>query len=116
MPRTRVLARVGLFAAIAFAVTMALLPHPPHLIEANDKANHMLAFATLAALAAWSYPVAGLFRIGERLSFLGALIEVLQAIPSLHRDCDILDWIADTAAIGLTLLLVWAVRRVRGLA
>lgn len=116
MPRQRLLARVGLFAAIAFAVAMALLPHPPNLIETNDKAKHMLAFATIAALGAWSYPRAELLRIGERLSFLGALIEVLQAIPSLHRDCDIFDWIADTAAIAVTLIIVWGTRRVRGLA
>ena len=47
-----------------------------------------------------SFLVAYAVRIGERLSFLGALIEVLQAIPELHRDCDIRDWIADTAAIA----------------
>ena len=35
----------------------------------------------------------------ERLSFLGALIEVAQAMPVLHRDCDIRDWAADTLAI-----------------
>lgn len=111
MPRKRVLARMALFGAVAFAVTMALLPHPPNLIESNDKAQHMLAFAVLSALAAWSYPGAELLRIGERLSFLGALIEVCQAIPSLHRDCDIRDWIADTAAIAIILLLVWSARR-----
>ena len=111
MPRKRALARIALFAAIAFAVTMALLPHPPNLIETNDKANHMLAFATIAALAAWSYPEAELLRIGERLSFLGALIEVLQATPALHRDCDIRDCIADTVAVAVILLLVWSFRR-----
>jgi hypothetical protein len=41
------------------------------------------------------------WRIAERLSFFGALIEVSQSIPSLHRDCDIRDWFADTAAILL---------------
>ena len=113
MPRKRVLARAALFAAIAFAVTMALLPHPPELPieEAGDKYQHMFAFSVLAALAAWSYPQASLLRIGERLSFLGALIEVLQAIPALHRDCDIFDWVADTAAITVILLLVASARR-----
>ena len=111
MTATRLLARVGLVAAIVFAVTMALLPHPPGLIEVNDKSQHMLAFATLALLAAYGYPEASLFRIGERLSFLGALIEVAQSVPALHRDCDIWDWVADTAAIAVTLLLVWSARR-----
>ena len=111
MPRKRVLARMTLFACIVLAVTLALLPHPPQLIEVNDKSQHMLAFAVLAALAAFSYPAASLLRIGERLSFLGALIEVMQALPSLHRDCDIRDWIADTVAITVILLLVWSARR-----
>lgn len=111
MTATRLLARVGLVAAIVFAVTMALLPHPPGLIEVNDKSQHMLAFATLALLAAYGYPEASLLRIGERLSFLGALIEVAQSVPALHRDCDIWDWVADTTAIAVILLLVWSARR-----
>ena len=115
MNRTLLL-RLVLVAAVVFAVTMALLPKPPHLPidQFGDKVQHMLAFATIALLAAFSYPTARLFRIGERLSFLGALIEVLQSIPSLHRDCDIHDWIADTLAITVVLLIVWAVRRQRG--
>ncbi|KQN10849.1 hypothetical protein QP178_00655 [Sphingomonas aurantiaca] len=115
MNRTLLL-RLVLVAAVVFAVTMALLPKPPHvpIDEFGDKFEHMLAFATIALLAAFSYPTARLFRIGERLSFLGALIEVLQSIPSLHRDCDIHDWIADTLAITVVLLIVWAVRRQRG--
>ena len=115
MNRTLLL-RLVLVAAVVFAVTMALIPKPPHvpIDQFGDKFEHMLAFATIALLAAFSYPTARLFRIGERLSFLGALIEVLQSIPSLHRDCDIHDWIADTLAITVVLLIVWAVRRQRG--
>ena len=107
--------RVLLALALVFAVTMALLPHPPQMPtdQFGDKFNHMLAFATLSWLAAQAYPAAALSRIGERLSFLGALIEVMQAIPDLHRDCDIRDWIADTLAITVVLLLVAMVRRRR---
>ncbi|RMB37066.1 hypothetical protein C8J47_0646 [Sphingomonas sp. PP-F2F-G114-C0414] len=108
--------RIALVLAIVFAVTMALLPKPPHMPidQFGDKFEHMLAFATMSLLAAFAYPTAKLSRIGERFSFLGALIEVLQSIPSLHRDCDIHDWIADTFAITVVLLIVWAVRRQRG--
>lgn len=115
MNRT-LLTRIALVAAIVFAVTMALLPKPPHLPidQFGDKFGHMLAFATIALLAALSFPTARLFRIGERLSFLGAMIEVLQSIPALHRDCDIHDWIADTLAITVVLLIIWSVRRKRG--
>ncbi len=106
------------WAALAFAVVMALLPEPPHLPTDGfgDKFQHMLAFATLSLLAALAWPRAELLRIGERLSFVGALIEVLQAIPALHRDCDIRDWIADTIAIAVVLLIAAAMRRGRSAA
>lgn len=105
--------RVALAFALVIAITMALLPHPPQVPtdRFGDKFNHMLAFAVLAWLAASAYPAAPLPRIGERLSFLGALIEVMQAIPALHRDCDIRDWIADTFSIAAVLLVIWSVRR-----
>jgi VanZ family protein len=109
--RTIWLLRIALFGAVAFAVTMALLPHPPEVPIESDKAQHMLAFATIALLAALAYPRMRLVRIGERLSFLGALVEVLQSIPSLHRDCDIHDWVADTIAIIVVLVIVATIRR-----
>ena len=115
--RTRIVrhAPVVLFyAALLFAVVMATLPHPPRVPgDPVDKVQHMVAFATLAWLGAAAYPRMPLPRLGERLSFLGALIEVVQSIPALHRDCDILDWVADTLAIVVVLLLVRLVRRVR---
>lgn len=101
------------WAALAFAVTMALLPRPPvtPIDGFGDKFEHMLAFATMTGLAAVAFPRAPLLRIGERLSFLGALIEVCQSIPALGRDCDIRDWIADTLAIAVVLLIAAALRR-----
>ncbi len=105
--------RIALVGAVAFAVTMALLPKPPEMpIDPfGDKFAHMLAFATMALLAALAYPRMRLVRIGERLSFLGALVEVLQSIPALHRDCDIRDWVADTLAIVVVLAVVATIRR-----
>jgi VanZ family protein len=94
-------ARLLFCAALVFAVVMAVLPQPPQLPTdaLGDKFHHVLAFAVLSALAAAGWPQASRWRTIERLSFLGALIEVVQAIPSLHRDCDIRDWVADTVAI-----------------
>jgi hypothetical protein len=40
------------------------------------------------------------------LSAFGGFIEVVQAIPALHRDSDIKDWIADTLACGIVLLFI----------
>ncbi len=98
--RTR-LVQLLFWAALVFAVVMAVLPKPPALPidRFGDKFEHMLAFAVLTALAGIAFPRFPLARIAERLSFLGALIEVVQSIPALHRDCDIRDWIADTVAI-----------------
>lgn len=100
------------WAALAFATTMALLPHPPHLAidSLGDKFEHSLAFSVLALLGATAYPRMPLPRLGERLSFLGALIEVAQSIPALHRDCDVLDWVTDTVAIIVALVVVAVVR------
>ncbi len=117
-PDRFVLAARSIFAlALFFTIVMALLPHPPKLEfdDFGDKFHHILAFVTLSLLACFAFPTARLPRIGERLSFLGALIEVLQSIPALHRDCDIRDWIADTIAIAIVLIIVAQVRRRRRL-
>ena len=91
---------------------MAILPHPPQVPgEPNDKVEHMIAFATLAALGSFAYPRMALLRLLAALSLFGALIEVVQAIPALQRDSDVKDWIADTAAVAVVLGLVWRRRR-----
>lgn len=93
---------------------MAVLPHPPRLpVEPNDKVQHITAFATLALLASFAYPGTRLIKLLVRLSLFGALIEVIQAIPVLNRDSDVLDWVADTVAVAAVLLIVrwWRYRR-----
>jgi hypothetical protein len=66
----------------------------------------MIAFATLGVLGTWAYVAAPLLQLLGGLSLFGALIEVVQAIPALHRDSDVKDWIADTLACGMVLLIV----------
>jgi len=107
------LARLLFWGALLFAVVMAILPRPPHtpIDQFGDKFEHMLAFGTLAALAALGYMQTPLLRIAERLSFLGAMIEVVQSIPALHRDCDIMDWVADTTIILIVLAIAAPIRR-----
>ena len=100
--------RLLFWLALIFAVVMAVLPKPPKLMidSYGDKFEHMLAFSTLAALAGLGFPAALRWRIAERLSFLGAMIEVTQSIPALYRDCDIRDWIADTLAIVVVTIVI----------
>lgn len=99
--RIRRIAVILFWLALVGATTLAIMPQPPRLPtdDLGDKFNHMLAFATMAGLAAVAYRDTPRLRVIERLSFLGAMIEVVQSIPVLHRDCDIRDWIADTLAI-----------------
>ena len=96
---------------------MAVVPHPPQVPgEPNDKVQHIAAFATLALLGSFAYPRTALTRLLVGLSVFGALIEVVQAIPALHRDSDVLDWLADTLAVIVVLLIVrwWRARRTSG--
>ena len=106
-------ARVLFWSAAAFAFVMAVLPHPPRIPgNPNDKLQHISAFAALALLGSFAFPGTALLNLLLRLSFFGALIELVQAIPALHRDSDVLDWVADTAAVALVLVLVrWSRRR-----
>jgi VanZ family protein len=107
--------RLLFWAAALFAFVMAVLPHPPELPgEPSDKIQHAAAFATLGVLGAWAYAGAALLQLLAGLSLFGAFIEVVQAIPALHRDSDIKDWIADTLAAGLVLLLIRWKRLRRG--
>lgn len=100
-------ARFAFISALMFAMVMALLPHPPGVLgNPGDKFQHMAAFGTLTILACAGWPNQPLLRIAERLSFVGAMIEVLQSIPALHRDCDITDWLADTFIILVIVMVV----------
>jgi VanZ family protein len=100
-------ARALFWAAACFAFVMAVLPHPPQVPgEPNDKVQHITAFATLALLGSFAYPRTALLRLLAGLSLFGAFIEVVQAIPMLHRDSDVLDWLADTVAVVVVLLIV----------
>src|SRR4029079_8436962 len=105
-------ARTAFWVTAAFSFVMAVLPHPPDVPgHLNDKIKHIIAFVTLAALASFAYPWTALARLLVYLSLFGAFIEVVQAIPVLHRDSDIKDWVADTAAVAVVLALVWWRRR-----
>ncbi len=106
--------RATFWVAALFALVMALLPHPPELpIEPSDKVQHAIAFITLGLLGGYSYPRLSTLKLIGGLSFYGALIEVLQAIPMLHRDSDPLDWITDTVACTVAVIALrwWRGRR-----
>lgn len=105
------LTRLAFWAALLFSFVMAVLPRPPQLPgDPSDKILHVLAFSVLALLAPLAYRAASLLKIGLLLSAFGALIEIVQTIPSLGRDGDWIDWAADTAAL-MAMLSVVAIAR-----
>jgi VanZ family protein len=99
-----------LAAAVAFLAAIAPAGDAPRLVP-WDKAEHFIVFYVLTGLAAASFPRAPLWLVGVMLSGFGALIEITQAIPFIHRDCDYHDWIADTLAVAAviapTILVRW---------
>lgn len=105
-------ARSLFWIAVLTTVLFAWTPHSPTLIP-NDKLQHLLAFVVLALLTRLSYPAVAWQVTGLALVALGALIEIVQAIPVLHRNCDIYDWYADVAAVVLGLVIATAIRRLQ---
>ena len=103
--------RLVFWLALAVTLVMALLPNPPALpMQAADKVQHIAAFAALTFLAALGFPDRRLGVIFVAMAALGFAIEVLQMIPTLHRDAQASDWLADCAATAATLLLCGVLR------
>lgn len=110
------MARLAFWPALLFALVMAILPKPPELPtdDLGDKFQHMLAFFTLTVLAGTGWPRGSLVRAALWLSLVGVGIEVVQAIPALHRDSDWRDWVADSGAIVVAVVPVLVFRRIAG--
>ncbi|MGQ0589688.1 MAG: hypothetical protein ACT4N8_09185 [Sphingosinicella sp.] len=100
---------------MTFAVVMALLPKPPPFpYEPSDAILHILAFVVLTLLGAAAYPKARLLWLGTALSGVGAAIEFAQMIPTLNRDAQLSDWLADTGAVISMLIVIALIRHLRG--
>ena len=100
-------ARLALWPLLGVTTFMALSPNPPAMPidRMGDKFTHMTAFAVLTLISRIAYPRTSPWRVLERMALFGALIEVFQAIPELHRDCDWRDWVADMVATSVVLVL-----------
>jgi VanZ family protein len=111
------LAQAAFFAALIFTFYSAVIPPQKALqLVPWDKAEHFLAFYALTGLGVAAFPRRNLFAVAALLSAFGAFIEFVQGLSIVHRDRDLWDWIADTAAIVMALapmILVWWRRVVR---
>ena len=96
--------RLTFWLAVIFTFVCAEMPagRAPQLLP-WDKAEHFLAFYVLTSLAAAAYPRVSLAILALWLSLFGCAIELVQALPFIHRDCDFWDWVADTTAVGAAL-------------
>ena len=104
--------RPAFWLAVTAAFVVAIWPKPIMVPGApSDKIQHILAFLFLTALGLAAYP-RGALKLGLGLAGFGALIEVVQSIPALNRDAELLDWIADVAAVVVVSLTVELWRRI----
>ena len=104
--------RAIFWVAIVLSFLAAINPQPPQLPgQPNDKVQHIMAFLMLGALAFFAFPRTSPVKLLVGLSAFGALIEFTQMIPALHRDGDVLDWIANTAAAAVILAVLHVLRR-----
>ena len=88
---------------------MALVAKPPLFPgQPGDKVQHMLAFFTLGVVAAGAWRERSAVALFAGLAVFGGAIELFQMIPSLHRDAEWLDWIADMAAAMVALAVTRA--------
>lgn len=103
--------RTIFWVALAVALAAALNPQPPRIPgQPSDKIQHILAFLALTAMALAAHPRAKRWAQALALSGFGALIEFLQMIPALHRSAELMDWVADTGAVLVVILLAAILR------
>jgi hypothetical protein len=75
-----------------------------------DKADHFCAFFVLTVLAIIAFPKQSFLRLGIAISILGALIEIIQGLPFVNRDCDFWDWVAEMCALSAVYGVILAAR------
>lgn len=83
-------------------IALSMLPAPPIPPEVpeGDKIGHFLAYALLAAWAAWIFrDTRGQRRAALALIALGVAIEIAQGTLTSHRTMDALDGLADAAGV-----------------
>ncbi|MFG6415365.1 VanZ family protein [Roseateles sp. DC23W] len=113
-PERRPLWRALLLALLLVITWLALAPVPPKTADTGwDKANHLLAFGTLAFVGVWAqWPRPRLWGwLVLALLAYGVGIEIAQSfVPP--READWQDVVADGLGIALGLLAAWPFTRV----
>jgi len=103
----------GLVLAVALIYTFYEAFKPPRMgggLFPWDKADHFSAFFVLTGLAMVAFARQPLWRIAAAMAALGALIELIQGLPFVGRDCDVWDWVAELVAISAVYAVILAAR------
>jgi VanZ family protein len=107
--------RVLLAILVVGTCWLAFTPAPPRELDVGwDKANHWLAFSTLACTACMAFPQARrrYASVAVWLLALGIFIELVQSqLPT--RSAELEDIVADCVGIGSGLLVMKAWQRFR---
>ena len=85
-------------------------PSGPDLGGQWDKLNHAMAFLILTVLAGCGWARLSVLRTAGIMLAAGVAIELIQGLPAIGRDADVLDVVADMTGFGLGWLLLSAGR------
>ncbi|GAA0645478.1 VanZ family protein [Brevundimonas lenta] len=66
-----------------------------------DKLNHAAAFLTLTILAGCGWPRTSALRMAAIMLAAGVAIELIQGLPTIGRDADVFDVVADMTGFAL---------------
>jgi VanZ family protein len=98
-----------------FTLTHVPAPHLPT-VHVSDKLEHLISYGglgTLLFLSLWAarptWTQIGILTVAIGMMY-GAIDEWLQALPFVNRDCDFLDWTADTAGLALAVVVLTFIR------
>jgi VanZ family protein len=95
------LLRLGYWGIVLVVFVLAVAPIHEVGPEGSDKLDHFAAFFVLGAGAGLLYPRQPLWlTLGLAIAY-GGLIELVQALPIVNRDCDIYDWLTDILGVGV---------------
>ncbi|MFT8735844.1 MAG: teicoplanin resistance protein VanZ [Zymomonas mobilis] len=104
--------KVIFWLTLLAAYGLAIMPAADTIhLAPSDKIDHIIAFVTLTILACLGWQKTRSFKIAVGLGLFGALIELTQAIPFIHRDAELADWLADISAVLFVLLVRNAIKR-----
>jgi VanZ family protein len=121
MPTSRTLYRSMWVVTVIYWMMLFLATHLPSAklpeTHINDKIEHFTAYGLLGTLLSITLALRAkprTFDVSVLVLMIGlaygAIDEWLQALPIVHRDCELADWFADAAGIASAVVIVSILR------